>query len=227
MSLRKRGGAGLIEWGYLILVATVVQAVTAGAVLILLPLVRIRRTWPASVGSRMGAYFFLLGLAFLFIEMAFIQKFVLFLSHPLYSVAVVLSGFLIFAGIGSAASARVTGRSPVSLAVASIAAITLLYVFLLPVVFDQFIGLTDVARIAISMVLIAPLGFCMGMPFPLGLKWLAGRAPDFIPWAWGINGFASVVSAALATLLAIEFGFTFVLLFALVLYATAAMLVRA
>ncbi len=70
----------------------------------------------------------------------------------------------------------------------------------------------------ISLALIAPLAFCMGMPFPLGLRRLAREAPAFIPWAWGINGFASVISAALATLLAIEFGFTVVLLLALLFY---------
>ena len=104
--MRKRGGAGLVEWGYLVLVATLVQAAVAGALLILLPLGFVTRTWPAGTGRRMGSYFFLLGLAFLFVEMAFIQKFILFLSHPLYSVAVVLAGFLVFAGLGSALSGR-------------------------------------------------------------------------------------------------------------------------
>jgi predicted membrane-bound spermidine synthase len=226
MALRKRGGAGLIEWGYLILVSTLIQAVIAGLVLILMPLARIRRTWPGGSGARMGGYFFLLGLAFLFVEMAFIQKFILFLSHPLYSVAVVLSGFLVFAGIGSAMSVRLTYRSPVTIAVGAIAAITLIYVVLLPVVFRQFMGLVDAAKIVLSIALIAPLAFCMGMPFPLGLHRLADRAPDFIPWAWGINGFASVMSAALATLLAIEFGFTAVLVIALSSYVGAAFVIR-
>jgi hypothetical protein len=84
MALRKRGGAGLIEWGYLVLIATVAQAAVAGTVLILLPLSRIERSWPRGTGITMGWYFFLLGLAFLFVEIAFIQKFILFLSHPLY-----------------------------------------------------------------------------------------------------------------------------------------------
>jgi hypothetical protein len=75
---------------------------------------------------------------------------------------------------------------------------------------------------ALSIFLIAPLAFCMGMPFPIALHRVAKNMPDFIPWAWGINGFASVMSASLATLLAIEFGFTVVVLFALGLYATAA-----
>ncbi len=232
MALRKRGGAGLIEWGYLILIATVVQGAVAGAVLILLPLSCIKRSWPRGTGTRMGCYFFALGLAFLFVEMAFIQKFILFLSHPLYAVAVVLSGFLIFAGLGSAYSVRLaqrmqqSGRSPVSIAVAGILVIALLYVALLPMLFHQLIGFADGIKVAVSVLLIAPLAFCMGMPFPIGLKRLADSAPDFIPWAWGINGFASVISASLATLLAIEFGFTAVVVLALGFYAAAAAIIR-
>ncbi|MBT8068441.1 MAG: SAM-dependent methyltransferase [Gammaproteobacteria bacterium] len=231
-ALRRVGGAGLIEWGYLILIATLLQAAIAALVLILLPLSRVKRNWPAGTGPRMGAYFLLLGLAFLFIEMAFIQKFILFLSHPLYSVAVVLSGFLVFAGLGSAWSESLAGklegigRSPVTIAVGSIALLTILYVILLPLVFQHFIGYSDLVKIAISIVLIAPLGISMGMPFPLGLKQVAATAPDFVPWAWGINGFASVISAVLATLLAIEFGFVFVIMVALASYGIAALIIR-
>jgi hypothetical protein len=232
MSLRKAGGAGLIEWGYLILVATLLQAVVAGLILILVPLARIERSWPDGTGLRMGGYFLLLGFAFLFVEMAFIQKFILFLSHPLYSVAVVLSGFLVFAGLGSAASDPLarrlekTGGSLATLAVGGIAIVSLGYVFLLPVVFKSFIGFADTAKIAVSILMIAPLAFCMGIPFPVGLMRLAERAPDFIPWAWGINGFASVTSAVLATLLAIEFGFTSVIVLALFIYGVAAAALR-
>jgi hypothetical protein len=64
----------------------------------------------------------------------------------------------------------------------------------------------------------------MGMPFPLGLRRVAEQAPDFVPWAWGINGFASVVSAVLATLLAIHFGFTIVIVLAMIIYIAAAAL---
>ena len=232
MALVRRGGAGLIEWGYLILVATLVQAAIAGVLLILLPLSRVKRSWPRGTGARMGSYFFLLGLAFLFVEIAFIQKFILFLSHPLYSVAVVLGGFLVFAGIGSACSGKFSEivrqkeRPPVAIAVAGIAVVTLLYLVLLPMLFRELIGLQDSIKMALSVVLIAPLAVCMGLPFPIGLTRVADNAPDFIPWAWGINGFASVMSAALATLLAIEFGFTAVVLLALGLYATAAAIIR-
>jgi len=228
LELRKRGGAGLIEWGYLVLVATLAQAVLLGLILILLPLAAVKRKWPRGTGWRMGSYFFLLGMAFLFIEMAFIQKFILFLSHPLYSVAVVLAGFLVFAGLGSGYSVRIAhrleqaGTSPVRIVVAAIAFFTLAWITILPWLFESMIGLGDIPRIGVSLALIAPLAFCMGMPFPLGLRRVAKLAPGFIPWAWGINGLASVISAALATLLAIEFGFTVVLLLALLLYSAIA-----
>ena len=142
------------------------------------------------------------------------------------AVAVVLSGFLVFAGLGSAYSPQLVQRvaqkrhSPVSVAVAGIAAIALLYLAVLPMLFQQLIGLPDAIKMALSIILIAPMAFFMGMPFPIVLARVADRAPDFIPWAWGINGFASVISASLATLLAIEFGFSVVILLALGLYAT-------
>jgi len=232
MALRKRGGASLIEWSYLILIATIAQAAVAGVLLILLPLAFIKRSWPAGTSIRMGSYFFLLGLAFLFVEMAFIQKFILFLSNPLYAIAVVLSGFLMFAGFGSAFSGRLAhrieqyGSSPVLIAVAGVSAVALLYIAVLPALFQQLMGLADGIKMLLSILLIAPLAFCMGMPFPIGLHRTANSAPDFIPWAWGINGFASVISASLATLLAIELGFTAVVLIALVLYAIAAAIIR-
>ncbi len=231
LALRRVGGAGLIEWGYLVLVATFLQATIVGLILILLPLTLATRDWPTGTGPRMGSYFLLLGFAFLFVEMAFIQKFILFLSHPLYSVAVVLSGFLVFAGLGSAwseaaaAKLEARGYQPVSVVAGSIAALALVYIVLLPVVFERFVGSSDLFKIVLTNAFIAPLAFAMGMPFPLGLTRVADLAPHFIPWAWGINGFASVVSAVLATLLAIQFGFNAVILLALLLYGIAALLI--
>lgn len=232
LALRKRGGAGLIEWGYLILIATLVQALLAGTVLILLPLLLCKRVWSDGTGVRMGGYFFVLGLAFMFVEIAFIQKLILFLSHPLYSVAVVLSGFLVFAGIGSGYSKRMMQRfengkySAVTIVVAVITAISIIYVLLLPELLGRLVGLADTVKVGLSLLIIAPIAFCMGMPFPIGLSKLAIDAAEFIPWAWGLNGFASVLSASLATLLAIEFGFTAVILLALGLYVLAAALFR-
>jgi hypothetical protein len=92
----------------------------------------------------------------------------------------------------------------------------------LPSAFETLGGLPPSAKIGVTLGLIAPLAFFMGMPFPLGLADTAVGAPELVPWAWGINGCASVLSAVLATLLAIEFGFSWVVIQALVLYGIAA-----
>jgi hypothetical protein len=92
----------------------------------------------------------------------------------------------------------------------------------LPGLFDGLVQLPGVFKIPLSVLLIAPLAFLMGAPFPLGLDVVSNRLPAWIPWAWGINGCASVVSAILATLLAIHLGFVFVVMVAVLLYVLAA-----
>jgi len=216
-SKRGSGGMGLLEWGYPVLIATLMQAAIFSLLLILLTLFFIKPGEEVKrQKKRVFVYFLALGFAFLFVEMAFIQKFILFLSHPLYAVAVVLCAFLIFAGLGSRYSSRLRGHISVYIGIATFA---LLYLVLLPPLLQWLTPLPDFAKVLISLILIAPLAFWMGMPFPLGLSRIA---PDLIPWAWAINGCASVVSAVLATVLAIHFGFTVVILLAVCLYGVAA-----
>lgn len=238
LELRTRSGAALIEWGYPILFATLIQATLLSALLILLPL-WLRRRAPSAKSPdrwRVLAYFLCLGLAFLFVEIAFIQGFVLFLGHPIYAVAVVLAGFLTFAGIGSGAapgfSARIAAGpfsrlTPIGAAVLAVAAIALVYVLVLPTLFAGLMGLYEGGRIALSLILIAPLGFFMGMPFPLGLARVSTHVPELVPWAWGVSGCFSVISAILATILAIHLGFTAVVAMAAILYLAAGVIFHA
>ncbi|MFQ5351486.1 MAG: SAM-dependent methyltransferase, partial [Candidatus Binatia bacterium] len=217
-------------------VSVKVGAALAAALLILAPLLVLRsRSGPlpgvtAPSPWRVVVYFAALGLAFLFIEIAFIQRFVLFVGNPLYAVAAVLASFLFFAGLGSAASERLrqsrSRYSAVTVAVACISIIALGYVFALPALFGRLIAWPGALRLAVGVGLIAPLGFFMGMPFPLGLALLTDREPDLLPWAWGINGCASVLSAVLATILAIHLGFSGVVALAVVLYWLAAAALR-
>jgi hypothetical protein len=207
LRLRARGGMPLLEWGYLVLVAGLAQALVAAFVLILLPLRLIRR----GPSARLIGYFGSIGLGFLFIEIAFMQRLTLFLGHPLYAIAVVLSSFLVFGGLGSGASARFGSRRT-PLIVAALAVVASIVIRFLP------LGLPDVAKIAMSIALIAPLAFAMGMPFPLGLRRLAS---DDIPWAWGVNGAASVIASMLATLVAVHLGFSALVLLAAALYGCA------
>lgn len=228
LALRGQGGMPLLEWGYLILIATLIQALIASVVLILLPLLLSRRLLNKTKNisrSRISGYFFALGLAFLFIEIAFIQKFILFLHHPLYATAMVLASFLLFAGLGSAWSQRYANppsdKIGVKGAVTGIISVGLLYLLTLGPLFSMLNWLPIFVKVAISVLLIAPLAFCMGMPFPLGMARLGKAAPAFIPWVWGVNGCASVLSAVIATILAIHFGFTVVVILALMLYGVA------
>src|SRR5215472_2266411 len=259
---RTLGGAALLDWGYAVLVATLVQASVLALVLILTPLLWLGRQRPQAPAAalarwRIALYFLAIGFAFLFVEIASIQRFVLFLGHPLYAIPVVLCAFLFFAGLGSGFAPRLTAqldalqeslpsaglirftggdercrwvvrvRHPaLVLAVAGIVAATVLHLVAAPSLFRWLMPLPDTLKIAVSLVLIAPLAFFMGLPFPLALARVAAARPGLVPWAWGINGCASVLSAILAILLAMSLGFSAVLLIAIGLYLVAAATLR-
>ena len=231
-----RGGwFNFVEWGYVALIATVLQAAVLGFLLVILPLILFARGLDLRHRADVAIYFGALGFAFMFLEIAFIQRLMLFLAYPVYAVAVVLTSFLVFAGAGSYAADRWstrTGARPVErmrlvrIAALAITVIGLAYLVLLPVVFRLGAGWPDAGRIVLSVVLLAPLCFFMGIPFPAGLQLLSDRRTGLVPWAWGLNGAASVLGATLATLLAVHFGFRAVVLASFGLYATAAFAVR-
>jgi spermidine synthase len=213
-----------VEWGYVTLIMTVAQSVVAGAVLILLPLAVLGRD-PAGKGAKRWVilYFGCLGVAYMFLEIALIQKFMLFLAYPVYAVAVVLTALLVFSGLGGLACGAFHSRSrvPVALAVAGIAGLAGLELVMLPGLFGWSASWTDGAKIAVSVGALAPLAFCMGIPFPMGLRRVMARHASLLPWAWGINGCASVIGATLATLTAVHSGFRTVVLAAAIAYLVA------
>ncbi len=228
---RSSGGA-LLDWGYPLLVMTLVQAAVVSLVLILLPLAIGRRSFaPTPAGWRVLGYFLCLGLAFLFVEIAFIQRFVLFLGHPIFAVALALTGFLAFAGMGSIAAPgfekRVAGSrfgraGSITIVVLGIAVLSVGYIAVLPSLFGVMAALSGTVKSAVVLILIAPLAFLMGMPFPLGLARVSGSLPELVPWAWGVNGCFSVISSVLAVILAIHIGFSGVVGAAAVTYLLAA-----
>jgi hypothetical protein len=219
LRLRERGGMPLIEWGYFVIVVGVMQALAASLLLIVAPLIWIRRTSGVEPVWRLIAYFASIGFGFLSLEIAFIQSLTLILGHPLYAVAVALASFLLFAGIGSGYSKRFQLRPAILIAVAAAALVEMVMVRGLS---GAIVGLNTPSRLLISIVLIAPLAFLMGMPFPLALRRLSQVDPAAVPWAWAINGCASVVSAMSATILAVHAGFAGVAMAAAVLYGIAA-----
>ena len=226
MQLREKGGMPLIEWGYVVLVVTLAIAVLMSGLLIMLPLyfkrhLNIDNTTSIQRWQVMG-YFFAIGLAFLFIEIAFMQKFILFLHHPIYSISVTLTAFLVFAGLGSNWSSRISQnqskQKTAIWAIGGIVILAVLYLLIIGSLFESLVALPLLFKVVVTIILIGPLAFFMGMPFPMALASLAEHAQHLIPWAWSINGCASVVSVVLATLLAIHFGFMVVIVAAILLY---------
>ena len=220
------GGAG-----FLIVLGSLVVAVAAAGVFILLPLL-FRRDVSSGGGAPAGAvgrlwpfvYFAGLGLGFLWVEIPLLQRFILYLDQPTYAFATVLFGVLVWSGVGSLASDRLSVS--MAAAVSAVAALSVLYAFGLPLLFDATLGLPLAGRLALSVALLAPLGMAMGVPFPRAIRMLGGHAPALVPWAWAVNGSASVVSAILATVLALSFGFTWVILGGAAAYLAAASAAR-
>ena len=165
-------------------------------------------------------YFVAVGLGYILVEIAFIQRFVLFLGHPTYALTVVVFLLLLSSGAGSLASRRWVGHTQLTwLPLAVVAGGLLLYVFILPRLLNALVGLPFEAKLLVSAGLLVPLGFAMGIPFPTGLRALAsGAVPVFpvarrrefeenaVEWAWAMNAGSSVLGSVLAMVIAIQFG---------------------
>jgi hypothetical protein len=186
-------------------------------------------------------YFVAVGLGYILVEIAFIQRFVLFLGHPVYALTVVVFLLLLSSGAGSMVSRWwLADARRLWLPLLLIAGVLLVYVALLPGLLNQFVGLALTAKLLVSAGLLIPLGFAMGMPFPTGLRTLAlttgGEFPvvpesetgaNLVEWAWAMNAASSVLGSVVAIIIAIQFGLNATLasgaaayLLALVLTAT-------
>lgn len=200
-----------LEGAYLLPVIFL-QALILSLVFILLPLRRLGR-----YGGKMGilTYFLCIGLGFIFVEITLIQKFILFLGYPIYAVSAVLLSLLLSAGVGSFYSERTRNLRPIVIA---LSLLIILYLPLLPEVFGLFLGSGLTARYLISLAAIAPLGFLMGMPFPLGLRLAKGIGMGMVPWAWAVNGCASVLGSILVIMIALSYGFNSALILASAAY---------
>jgi hypothetical protein len=204
--------------GYLVLIALLAVSVVASGALIALPLAAGRRRGTVKgLRGRVLAYFGLLGLGFLFVEIPLMQRFILFLGQPIYAFAAVIAALLFFSGLGSLAAPWLNPRQTLPLLAAAI----LFYPLLLPVLFQALLGAPLAVRLAATVVSLAPLGVLMGTPFPGGLAWLGRQAPGLVPWAWAVNGCASVLASVLAALIALSAGFSWVLVGAAAAYGGA------
>ena len=185
-------------------------------------------------------YFVSIGLGYIMVEIALIQRFVLFLGHPIYALTVVVFLMLLFSGIGSLASRKwLPDPRRVWLAALIIGALVVAYVVALPLLLPRFLGIVFPLKLLASLLLLAPLGLVMGIPFPTGLRAIA---PQFEPgtdvngrpvssrkrieWAWALNAASTVLGSVIAMIIAIQFGLKATLFSGALFYLIAAGLSR-
>jgi spermidine synthase len=211
-----------VATGQLILLLILVFSFVFSIALIIFPLFKFRRVGlQAKYKWNYILYFAALGLGFIFLEISYIQRFILFLGYPTYSLTVILFSLLTFSGIGSYISGKLSlaPRNLIVAAVCLLAIIALSYLVVLPPIFNYFLGALRHVRIAVSLVLLFPLGVLMGMFFPTGIRIISVNDDRFIPWAWGINGCASVIGTVLSIIIAMSHGFNAVTILSVIIYA--------
>ena len=204
-----------IELGMLVAVLAAGVLSLLATLLILLPLTRLQKG--SGKHWQVLLYFGGLGVGYMWTELALIHRFVLYLGQPVYATALVVAVLL----IGSAAGSALTGRFSVCRPwrwTAATAGILVLYVLLLGPLLQMTLPLAMPLRAALAVMVLTPAAVIMGMPFPLGLRLLNQVHQAEVPWAWGINSCLSVVGAAFATILAVEFGYSLLLLLAAAAY---------
>ena len=223
MAWQPFGGAG-----YFVVVALLILAILLAGLLILLPvgIWKLTKRNAAPFPLRNLLYFGLLGLAFLFVEIPLLQRFILYLGHPAYAFTMVLFSLLFFSGLGS----RMSDRIPLRLSLGTLVILILAAPLLLPRLFAWTLGLPLTIRLGLTALILSPLGFLMGIPFPAGIRLIKREQAygpeneaqsDSVPWIWAVNGAASVVASILSALLALTFGFNWVLRLGALCYAGA------
>jgi len=211
------------------LIVLMLQTILISALLIFLPIYLKSRKDKEAKKIKKGkyiTYFALLGLGYIIIEICLIQRFTLFLGQPVYTMLTVISTMLLFSGIGSMYSEKILSlfkNKPLPVFVI-IAALTLLVGLLSPALFSSLARLEILWRVVISVVLIAPLAFFMGIPFPYGMSRITNNTKYLVAYGWGVNGFFSVMGSVLVVMLSMSYGFSVVFILSACLYI-AAMLV--
>jgi hypothetical protein len=199
-------------------------SIAATALILLLPPVVLGTRLPRQRGV-LGflSYFLFIGAGYILIEVGLIQRFVLFLGHPTYALTVVIFSLLIASGAGSFASARLVGMHEGKLikTLGLIAVLAALLALATSVLLPFAVGLPLSLKVAMSVLMIAPLGFVMGLPFPTGLKRLEEWHPPSVRWAWSLNAASSVLGSACALVCSIYLGLVQTLMAGGLLYLAA------
>jgi len=210
------------EWGYLLLFALLIQACLFGLIVILIPVIGRRKTLFKKRRGTIGVIFYYagLGLGYMLIEIYLMQRLALFLSNPTYSASIVITVMLISSALGNITSGLLKRWRifVVPIACVLIGGGLLFYIFGLDSFLSTFHSLSMMGRFLVSALIIAPVAFFMGIPYPNGLDNLQEKKPHLLPWAWGMNGGLSLVGSAMARLLSVSSGFPVLLQLGIAVY---------
>jgi hypothetical protein len=214
--------------GERVLLLLLAIATLYAAIFLLAPFFFVRQKWKALPAKGTSCvYFGALGLGFMFFEITMIQRLVQFLGYPTYSLTVTLASLLVSTGLGALASQRFSARPAQTLTtlLLVLAGLTVFYEVALPrLMTGPLLSWAFAARVIFAVIVLAPLGFCLGMFMPLGLTRVAQlttHGEEYVAWSWAVNGFFSVIGSVLTTILSMSLGFKTVQVLALIIYAIA------
>ena len=205
--------------GHLCLLLSLLQTMILGAFFILRPLRKLDRVRSGDGTVAAFLFFAALGIGFIAIEIVLLQRFVLFLGHPTRSLATVLPTLLIAAGLGSLTVHPATdARRRIRMLAVLVPVVALVGWLVANILLDRLLGLGFAWRVTVAATLLFPIGFVLGMAFPCGVKVLDECRPELVPWAWAVNAFTTVLGSTATVLLAMEIGFSNVMLAAVPFY---------
>ena len=213
ISLFGRQSLPFLELGYFIVILSLIQMVVLSIGFIVIPLFKLDSTRMFTGDWSTLIYFAGLGVGYMFFEIALIHELVLFLGHPIYGAAAGIGFLLVFSGLGSLYSERFHRFPSSNLIIAAcVAILLLLYSHLLTPILQNTIGIPLGLKAGLCCLLVGLPAFVMGMVFPIGLRRIANRNASVAAWAWGMNGCSSVIATGLATIIAVELGFSVLLM---------------
>jgi spermidine synthase len=221
------GYAVLMPVGLKLIIYSLLQVSLLGLLFIILPVAKLKVSATPFVTRNTLFYFAFIGLGFILVEIIVIQKLLVFLGGPLYSLSVALFSILVFSGLGSYFSPLITDKfkNNIYLIFISITGISLFYVATLSKILEVLMHLSTPVRIIMSVGLLAPLSFFMGMPFPRAVRFLSRNHNDLIPWAWAVNSIFTVFGSIFCLFLSISLGFHLTWIIAIFFYLLAMLVI--
>lgn len=210
------------------LIVMLIQIVLISFLFLIAPFILMKKEAGNRFEKKYLIYFALLGFGYIMLQISMIQKFTLFLGQPVYTMLTVIATMLIASGIGSRYSIVLSAKvkeKKIKIVFIIIGVYSILLGLLNPLIFSSLAGMGITVRVLISVLLIFPLGFFMGMPFPIGISLIRDEENRYIPLAWAVNGFFSVIGTVMAMILAMITGFKIVFIISGIFYLSAMIII--